>query len=90
VDRSHIRGIRHHTDSSASFSVGDHVEVHSLPNNPHAVLNEALGWRSGKVSNVRSKFVSVEFDQDRHPDQLPEIFITNRLRHLASGLDSSL
>ncbi|TNV79139.1 hypothetical protein FGO68_gene10829 [Halteria grandinella] len=89
VDRTQIRGFKHHDESqqAAQFKIGEHVEVFTYPNNPHVKQSDTQGWRSGRVSNVKSKFVSLEFDHDRHPDQLPEIFTANRLRHLSTGND---
>jgi hypothetical protein len=69
VDRAHIRGIRHHDQShSETFNIRDYVEVFSFPNNPTIRQSDIQGWRSGAVSNVKGKYVSIEFDSERHPD----------------------
>ncbi len=53
--------------------------MYSTANHPHH-QSDIAGWRSARVANIKGKFVSIEFDPARHPDQLPQIFTNTQIR----------
>lgn len=42
---------------------------------------EEFGWRRATIANLRGKFVSLEFDAQRHPNKLAEIVKVDSIRH---------
>lgn len=42
---------------------------------------EELGWRRATIVNMKGKFVSLEYDAQRHPEKLAEIAKTESIRH---------
>lgn len=82
MDAAHIRPLVEHITEGQIFKIGDTVEVNCFPNHPKA-QSDVQGWKRARVTNLRDKFVYIEFDVERHPDQLPLLITTNKIRHEA-------
>ena len=82
IDKSLLRPWRQHEqDAALHFQEGQFVEVCSLPNHPEIKHKDIQGWRRAVIANAKGKYLSLEFDQDRHPMQLPQIFTNGEVRH---------
>ena len=67
VDRTHLR--RAFTSSAPeTFKIGDIVEILGFAGKSQN--EEEFGWRRATIVNMRGKFVSLEFDAQRHPEKL--------------------
>ena len=65
----------------AAFKIGDVVEILGYAHRQHQ-NEEELGWRRATIANIRGKFVSLEYDSQRHPEKLAEIVkVGETIRH---------